>query len=322
MKRISLYLFLSVLLTVFPLLQGAEVPYLTGRVVDNAQILTEQTHISLGEILKDHESKTTNQIVVLTIPTLDGENIEDYSNRIFNEWNLGQKDKDNGILIVVVPGERRMRIEVGYGLEGTMTDLLAGRIIRDIMAPRFRDNDFDGGVTEGTKAVLTVLEGGELSTPQSVDTGSDSQTKSAFGDFESPDMPLATRILIGGFIFGILGLFTLIGIFTPGFGWFMYLFLIPFWAMFPIMVLGTRGALICFIIYLVIFPTAKLFFRYSPKYEKVRHDLKTKGKASIGGFTFTSGSSGRSWSSGSSSSGGGFSGGGGSSGGGGASGSW
>jgi uncharacterized protein len=322
MKRFSIYLFLCVFLTVFHDSYSAEIPYLTGRVVDNAQILTEQSRISLGEILKDHESKTTNQIVVLTIPTLDGENIEDYSNRVFNEWKLGQKDKNNGILIVVVPGERRMRIEVGYGLEGTMTDLLAGRIIRDVMAPKFRDNDFDGGISEGTNAIITVLEGGELSAPQSLDAGSDYQTKSSFGDFESPDMPLATRILIGAFIFGILGLFTLIGIFTPGFGWFLYLFLIPFWAMFPIMVLGTKGALICFIIYLVIFPAAKLIFRYSPKYEKVKHDLKTKGKASIGGFTFTSGSSGRSWSSGSSSSGGGFSGGGGSSGGGGASGGW
>ena len=170
--------------------------------------------------------------------------------------------------------------------------------------------------------VLAVLEGGELALPESLNTGSGNQAKSAFGDFESPDMPLATRILIGAFIFGILGLFTLIGIFTPGFGWFLYLFLIPFWAMFPIMVLGTRGALICFIIYLVIFPAAKLIIRNSPKYEKAKHDLKTRGKASIGGFTFSSGSSGRSWSSGSSSSGGGFSGGGGSSGGGGASGGW
>ncbi len=322
MKRISLYLFVCLLLSVLPHLNGAEIPYLTGRVVDNAQILTDQTRRSLGETLKDHEAKTTNQVVVLTIPSLDGENIEDYSNRVFNEWKLGQKDKNNGILIVVVPGERRMRIEVGYGLEGTMTDLLAGRIIRDVMAPKFRDNDFDGGITEGTMTVLAVLEGGELALPESLNTGSGNQAKSAFGDFESPDMPLATRILIGAFIFGILGLFTLIGIFTPGFGWFLYLFLIPFWAMFPIMVLGTRGALICFIIYLVIFPAAKLIIRNSPKYEKAKHDLKTRGKASIGGFTFSSGSSGRSWSSGSSSSGGGFSGGGGSSGGGGASGGW
>ncbi|NMC38573.1 MAG: YgcG family protein [Bacteroidales bacterium] len=322
MKRVSLYLFIYVFITVFPALHGAEVPYLTGRVVDNAQILTDQTRRSLTEILKDHESRTTNQIVVLTIPSLDGENIEDYSNRVFNDWKLGQKDKNNGIIIVIVPGERRMRIEVGYGLEGTMTDLLAGRIIRDVMAPRFRGNDYDGGITEGTMAVLTVLEGGELALPEDLNTDSDNQAKSAFGDFEDPNMPLAARILIGAFIFGIIGMFTLIGIFTPGFGWFLYLFLIPFWAMFPIIVLGTRGALICFIIYLVVFPIAKLIFRYSPKYEKLKQDLKAKGKASIGGFTFSSGSTGRSWSSGSSRSGGGFSGGGGSSGGGGASGGW
>lgn len=321
MKSIWPKLLIWVLLALFPNLNGAETPYLTGRVVDDAQILTEQTRKSLGEILKDHESNTTNQVVVLTIPSLEGENIEDYSNRVFNEWKLGQKDKNNGILIVVVPAERRMRIEVGYGLEGSMTDLTAGRIIREVMAPRFRNNDFDGGITEGTKTVLAVLEGGELKS-ENLNTGYDNQAKSAFGEFDNPDMPLATRILIGGFIFGILGLFTLIGIFTPGFGWFLYLFLIPFWAMFPIIVLGTSGALICFIIYLVIFPAAKLLFRLSPKYMKAKNDLQTKGKASMGGFTFSSGSSGRSWSSGSSSSGGGFSGGGGSSGGGGASGGW
>jgi len=125
---------------------------------------------------------------------------------------------------------------------------------------------------------------------------------------------------MGAFIFGIIGLFTLIGIMTPGFGWFMYLFLIPFWAMFPIVVLGTRGALVCFILYLVIYPASKLYLKRTEWYKKAKEDLKNKGKASIGGFTFTSGGSGGSWSSGGSS--GGFSGGGGSSGGGGASGSW
>ena len=120
------------------------------------------------------------------------------------------------------------------------------------------------------------------------------------------------------FIFGIIGLFTVIGILTPGVGWFLYFFLIPFWAMFPIVVLGARGALVCLAGYLVVFPIAKLLLKNSDFYKKGVMSLRTKGRASIGGFTFSSGRGGGGFTSSSS----GFSGGGGSSGGGGASGSW
>lgn len=298
----------------------ADIPYLTGRVTDNAQILQESTLLSLTESLKEHEIKTSNQIVVLTIPSLEGESIEDYANKVFNEWKLGQKGKDNGILFVIVPDEKKMRIEVGYGLEGTLTDLQAGRIIRNIMAPRFRVGDFDGGITEGVNTVIGILEGGDIEAMGIAEETAVDSESSAFADLESTGLSVTERILFGAFIFGIIGLFTIIGIMTPGFGWFMYLFLIPFWATFPIVVLGTKGALVCFIIYLIIFPAAKIFLRHSPWYKKAKTDLQTTGKASIGGFTFSSGGSGGSWSSGSS--GGGFSGGGGSSGGGGASGGW
>jgi uncharacterized protein len=139
--------------------------------------------------------------------------------------------------------------------------------------------------------------------------------------FDGPDLPLPERILIGAFIFGIIGLFTVIGILTPGMGWFLYFFLIPFWAMFPIVVIGVSKALWLLGTYLVGFPLAKLIVSRLPWYEKAKQDIKTKGSASIGGFTVGGSSGSSSWSSGSSS-GGGFSGGGGSSGGGGASGSW
>ena len=297
---------------------GVEIPYLTGRVNDNALVLSEETKSLLSEMLKVHEEKTTNQVVVLTVPTLDGENIEDYIYRVFQEWQLGQKDKDNGILIVVVPNDKKMRIEVGYGLETIMTDLQAGRIIRDIMTPRFRDGDFNGGIIEGAQAVIATLEGEPVA---GLNDTVESNENSAVSGFEGPDLPLTERILFGAFIFGIIGLFTVIGIFTPGFGWFLYFFLIPFWAMFPIVVLGTQGALICLITYLIIYPAAKIYLRQTEWYKKAKVDLKTKGSASIGGLTFTSGGSGGSWSSGGSS-GGGFSGGGGHSGGGGASGGW
>lgn len=320
MKKISAWVLLLVLLAMPRAAMAIEIPYLTGRVNDNAGILSEQARQSLSEQLKAHEERTGNQVVVLTTPSLQGESIEDYANQVFNEWKLGQQGQDNGILIVVVPDERRMRIEVGYGLEPTLTDLQAGRIIQDIMAPRFREGDYDAGITDGAMAVMLVLEGQEL--PESVyQDESSGSSFSGLSELESPDMPLGMRILIGAFIFGIIGLFTIIGIMTPGFGWFLYLFLIPFWAMFPIVVVGTKGALVLFIIYLIGYPASKLYIRTTPWFKKAKNDLRTKGKASIGGFSFSSGSSGSSWSSGSSSSGG-FSGGGGSSGGGGASGGW
>lgn len=298
----------------------ADVPFLTGRVTDNANLLSAETLTRLTDSLRVHEMRTTNQVVVLTIPTLDGGAIEDYANRVFNEWKLGREDKDNGILIIVVPNDRRMRIEVGYGLEGILTDLTASHIIQYIMTPKFREGDYDGGIADGTLAVLDVLEGGYLeeglSAMDNVSSGG-----IGYSDFDNSGMTITERILIGAFVFGIIGLFTLLGIVTPGgVGWFLFVFLIPFWATFPIIVLGTRGALICLISYLVIYPAAKLFLRNSEWYRKARSDLATKGTASIGGFTISSGSSGGSWSSGGSS--GGFSGGGGRSGGGGSSGSW
>jgi len=298
--------------------QAAEIPYLTGRVTDNANILSPEAHRLISDSLKAHEERTTNQVVVLTLRTLGGENIEDYANRVFNEWKLGQKDRDNGVLIVVVPDDRRMRIEVGHGLEGVLPDLMASRIIQNIMTPRFRNGDYDGGITEGTLAVLKTIEGEYVAEAEGATTDSSSGGFDLSG-MESPEMPIVERILIGAFIFGLIGLFTVLGIMTPGVGWFLYIFLIPFWAMFPIIVIGKNGALVCLISYLILFPLLKLMLKRHPWYKKAKDDLATKGKASIGGFTFSSGSSGGgSWSSG----GGGFSGGGGSSGGGGASGSW
>jgi uncharacterized protein len=315
MKTRVILLLLPIVLFVSSLLFGAEVPYLTGRVTDNAQLLSPEVKQSLSESLKAHEQRTGNQIAVLTIPTLDGESIEDFAVRVFESWKLGQKEKDNGVLIVVVPNDRRMRIEVGYGLEGTLTDATAGRIIQNVMTPKFKNGDFNGGITDGAKAVMKVLEGEAL--PET-SVNADSKKKSGFFQMEGPELSITERILLGAFIFGIIGLFTAIGILTPGFGWFLYFFLIPFWAVFPIVILGSNGALYCLITYLIGFPLTKLFIRQTDWYQKAQKDLRTKGQASIGGISISSGGSGSSWSSGGSS----FSGGGGSSGGGGASGSW
>jgi uncharacterized protein len=314
MKRASIIFLLLLMLLTGSILSAADIPYLTGRVTDNAQILSETTRQSLTESLKEHEDRTSNQIAILTVPTINGESIEEYAVEVFKAWKLGQKGKDNGILIVVVPNDRRMRIEVGYGLEGTLTDGMAGQIIRSVMTPRFKNGDYNGGITDGVRAVINVLEGGKL--PKMASKTS-APGKSYGLHIEGPDLPITERILFGAFIFGIIGLFTVIGVLTPGIGWFLYFFLIPFWATFPIIVLGTGGALACLITYVIVFPIAKLILKNTNWYKKAKKNLRIKGRASIGGFRVSSGGSGSSWSSGSS-----FSGGGGSSGGGGASGSW
>jgi uncharacterized protein len=297
----------------------ADVPYLTGRVVDNAEILKPATRERITALSKAHEDKTTDQVVVLTIPTLGGESVEEYANRVFTAWKLGQKGKDNGVLVVVAPQDRKMRIEVGYGLEGTLPDVAASRIIRNVMTPAFRANNFDDGIADGVAAIVAQLEG------KATDTGTTANfadvpsgaKKSSF-ELEGPDIPWYMRILLGCFIFGVIGLFTIVGVMTPGMGWFLYLFLIPFWAMFPIIVIGPKATLSVLAIYVIGFPIAKVVLKRMPWYAKAAEDMKTKGTATIGGMVVTSGGSSSSGSSG----GGGFSGGGGSSGGGGASGSW
>jgi len=299
---------------------AADVPYLTGRVVDNANILSAGAKQKIAQLAEARETAAGDQVVVLTMPSLDGESIEGYATRVFDAWKLGQKGKDNGVLVIVAPTDHKMRIEVGYGLEGTLTDATASRIVREAMTPRFKQNDFDGGVIAGVQAIVDTLGGkGDWASGGSTETSS-STAKSGFASIDAQLPPWPMRILLGAFIFGIIGLFTFLGVMTPGMGWFLYFFLIPFWAMFPIIVLGVKGALVLLGIYVVGFPIAKLIVSRQDWYLKAAKDMKTKGTTTIGGMVVTSG--GSSSSGGFSSGGGGFSGGGGSSGGGGASGSW
>lgn len=299
-----------------------EAPYLSGRVVDDAELLTSAERARMTGMLRAHEERTGNQIAVLTVPTIDGASIEEYALKVFEAWQLGQKSKDNGVLMVVVPHDRKMRIEVGYGLEGTLTDVAASRIIRNTMTPQFKSGAFGRGMEEGIAAIIARLEGKDAVSATGEPAVPVAAPQSVLGGMEEPDLPFAERILFGAFIFGIIGLFTVIGVLTPGMGWFLYVFLIPFWATFPIVVLGVEGTLTLLVVYLIGFPLAKVLIGRMPWYQQAAQDLKTKGRAQVGGITFSSsGSSGSSsWNSGSSS--GGFSGGGGRSGGGGSSGSW
>jgi uncharacterized protein len=292
---------------------AADVPYLTGRVVDNAQILSPDARTHLTAVLRAHEEATSNQIVVLTVPTIQSEGIEEYATEVFNSWKLGRKGRNNGVLVVVVPQDRRMRIEVGYGLEPVLTDAMASVIIRDVMTPAFKRGDYDGGVQNGVAAIIARLEGKPVATAAPAMARQPSRSHNGFGH---ADMPWPQRILFSLFVFSIIGLFTFIGIATPGVGWFLYVFLIPFWAMFPMVLVGPIPTLVLVVIYLIGYPLAKLRLAHTAWYQKKAQELKTKGATSIGGFAVATGAGGGF------SSGGGFSGGGGSSGGGGASGSW
>ncbi len=301
---------------------AADVPMLSGRVVDNAELLTPGARERISAALKAHEAKTTNQIAVLTIPTLGEDNIEQYAVRVFEQWKLGKKGKDNGLLLVIVPKERKIRFEVGRGLEGTVPDVVASRTIRNVIAPAFKANQFDKGVEDGLAAIIQQLEGNASDNP-----GAKDEAKDASSGFKDPNLPMGERILFGVFIFGIIGLFTVIGIFTPGMGWFLYFFLIPFWALFPIVVVGVKATMAILGVYLVGFPAAKLWLPrtqwYKDKTRTTLADRRRRGR-DFGGvnhsrdnWSSSSGSWGSSGGGGSSDS---FSGGGGDSGGGGSSG--
>ena len=156
---------------------AADVPYLTGRIVDDAQIISPDARARLSAMLRAHEQATANQIVVLTVPTIQPEDIEEYAVTVFNSWKLGQQGRNNGVLVVVVPQDRKMRIEVGYGLEPILTDAIASSIIRDVMTPAFKHADYDGGIQNGVAAIVARLEGKRVVTAVSRATGLPSRSR-------------------------------------------------------------------------------------------------------------------------------------------------
>ncbi len=136
---------------------AAGIPALTGRVVDNANLLSAQSQSAIESKLRTLEEKSGIQLVVATLPSLGGEEIEPYANRLFRAWKLGEKTKNNGVLLLVAPAEHKARIEVGYGLEGTLTDALSKLIITNAMVPRFKAKDFQGGIERGVDDIIAVL---------------------------------------------------------------------------------------------------------------------------------------------------------------------
>ncbi|HWK63746.1 MAG TPA: YgcG family protein [Rhizobiaceae bacterium] len=150
----------ALLLLLLPsLTQAAELPALSGRIVDTAGMIDDATEVALTHKLEDFEKKSSDQIVVATVPDLGGDDIESYANRLFRAWGLGQAGEDNGVLLLVARDDRKMRIEVGYGLEGTLTDLHSKLIIENTMVPAFRAGDYSGGISKAVDDIVMVLEG-------------------------------------------------------------------------------------------------------------------------------------------------------------------
>lgn len=134
-------------------------PALTGRIVDGASLIAPEARQRIEGKLKAHEDKTSDQLVVATVPSLQGVVIEDFANGLFRFWKLGEKARNNGVLLLVAPSERKVRIEVGYGLEGALTDALSKVIITTAVTPKFKTGDFAGGIEGGVDAILSILAG-------------------------------------------------------------------------------------------------------------------------------------------------------------------
>ena len=141
--------------------KSGDIPALSGRVVDQAGVLSPAAKRELETALAAHENNTTNQLVIVTTRSLGGKAIEEYSLELGRRWGIGQKGKDNGVLLVVAPNDKQVRIEVGYGLEGVLTDALCGIIINRYVIPEFKKGDIEGGVKIGAQKILAVLEGDE-----------------------------------------------------------------------------------------------------------------------------------------------------------------
>ncbi|HMJ10908.1 MAG TPA: TPM domain-containing protein, partial [Polyangiaceae bacterium] len=140
---------LSAALSVVALLWAAplwalEVPALTGRVVDRAEVLEPEAEQRISALLEAHEKASGQQFAVLTVPSLEGDALEDFSIRVVESWKLGKKAKDDGLLLLVVAKDRKVRIDVGYGLEGDITDAVSARVIREVITPAFRRSDYAG----------------------------------------------------------------------------------------------------------------------------------------------------------------------------------
>ncbi|QCD52539.1 TPM domain-containing protein [Campylobacter sp. RM16192] len=296
MKKILLILF-----TFLSLFAGEiSFPPLTGRVVDEANILSQGAKENLTKILANHESNTTNQVVVVTLNSLQGRSLEEYSLELGRYWAIGQKDKDNGVLLVIAPNEKEIRIEVGYGLEASLTDAITHEIIQRVILPKFKDGNFEQGILDGVTKIIDFIDD---------DSSNDYVTDPKIDTFFS----FTTVMIVGGFALLFIGaIFKFKFLKDIGLTSFMSAFASVFSSSFLDMFLKTDTALVSFAL------LGAFFILIYPMVQKMNSSINRKSK-SRGSRVYSSDDSGGS--SGSSGSGS-FSGGGGSFGGGGASGRW
>src|SRR4249919_3438926 len=182
-------------------------PPLTGRIVDQADIISPAAKAAIEPKLADLETKSGIQLVVATVNSLEGQEIEPYANALFRNWKLGEKTKNNGVLLLVAPKERRVRIEVGYGLEGTLTDALAKVIITNAITPRFKTGDFSDGISRGVDDIITVL---------TTDASEWEKRPALRLDHQPANEPLNWIILL------IVIVVVVMLIVSPGFRWFFF----------------------------------------------------------------------------------------------------
>lgn len=307
-----LLVFFLLVLPIF--LFSKDVPRLKSRVMDETWTLHSESISAIEKQLSDHEKKTSNQIVVFVTPSLEGEYLEEYSLKVAETWKLGQKGKDNGVLLIVALEDRKLRIEVGYGLEGVLTDILCHHIIENEIKPAFKKGEYDLGIQNGVNAIMKTIEG-EYTIPEKEDFYHLGPL-SFLGEVapEGPEMPIGLKIFVSIFVLTVLGVFTYFAANAPYVGWFIYFFLFPFWSIFPTAIHGANIGAIVFLTYAIGVGLYKLYHLLTPNGRK-RMRNSSFASESRGGGGRSSG-----WSSGGSS--GGFSGGGGSFGGGGSSGSW
>ena len=292
-----------------PVAPALEVPFLASRVNDLAELLGPSTEDRLEDQLEDLENATGAQVAILTLTSLEDEPVEDFAIRVVEEWKLGRKDVDDGVLLLISRDDRRVRIEVGYGLEPTLTDAVSKRIISNLVVPRFREGDFEGGVTAAIDAIDGTVRGQEDLVPPGLDDPPAGELAGA---------PLFERLIFLGVFAVVVGTFALKSLATRGFtGWFFFFFLMPFFYSFPAAVFGSVGGAVVLGIWVIAFPILRYWMRSTGMGQAVRKWVPRSSGGFAGGGWSSGGLSG-----GGGFSGGGFSGGGGSFGGGGASGSW
>ena len=175
------------------------VPPLTGRVVDQTATLSASEADALTQRLKDLETRKGSQVAVLIVPTTQPETIEQFSIRVADAWKIGRKKIDDGVILVVAKNDRKLRIEVGYGLEGALTDVTAKRIIDEVITPKFRSGDFAGGISDGVDRIIRIIDGEPLPAPPQQQSSSNSNVN--WLAFFNPTNPF---VLIGVLLFGHL----------------------------------------------------------------------------------------------------------------------